>query len=59
MGDKYLEEVDEIKEGVAGYFENLFTKDKWQCPYLDGMEFKKILAVDNSMLLAPFNEEVK
>ncbi|GKV19934.1 hypothetical protein SLEP1_g30130 [Rubroshorea leprosula] len=49
--------VNEIKEGVANYFENLFAEERWQRPHLDGIEFKKISAEDNSLLLAPFNEE--
>ncbi|GKV37864.1 hypothetical protein SLEP1_g45836 [Rubroshorea leprosula] len=60
VGDKYMEQVDEIKEGVANYFQNLFTEERWQRPHLDGLEFKKISAEDNLLLLAPFNkEEVK
>ncbi|GKV53298.1 hypothetical protein SLEP1_g59830, partial [Rubroshorea leprosula] len=51
------QKVQEIKEGVANYFKILFTEERWQRPHLDGIEFKKISAEDNSFLLAPFNEE--
>ncbi|GKV04880.1 hypothetical protein SLEP1_g16977 [Rubroshorea leprosula] len=57
VGDKHMEHVQEIKEGVANYFDMLFFEDRWQRPHLDGIDFKKISAEDNSFLLAPFNEE--
>ncbi|GLT40913.1 hypothetical protein SLA2020_150100 [Shorea laevis] len=57
VGDQHMDQVQEIKEGVADYFENLFTEERWQRPHLDGIDFKKISAEDNSLLLAPFNEE--
>ncbi|GKV18712.1 hypothetical protein SLEP1_g29053 [Rubroshorea leprosula] len=57
VGDKYMEQVNEIKEGVANYFENLFTEERWQRLHLDGIEFKKISGGNNSLLLTPFNEE--
>ncbi|GKV06521.1 hypothetical protein SLEP1_g18404 [Rubroshorea leprosula] len=52
-----LEEVKEIKEGVAKHFESLFQEEEWNHPVLDGIEFKKISAEEGSMLEAPFKEE--
>ncbi|GKV17381.1 hypothetical protein SLEP1_g27896 [Rubroshorea leprosula] len=52
-----LEEVKEIKEGVAKHFESLFQEEEWNRPVLDGIEFKKISTEEGSMLEAPFKEE--
>ncbi|GKU86994.1 hypothetical protein SLEP1_g1457 [Rubroshorea leprosula] len=57
VGDNYLEQVNEIKGGVANHFENLFKEDKWQRPHLDGIPFKKISSEDNRSLVAPFSED--
>ncbi|GKV23685.1 hypothetical protein SLEP1_g33387 [Rubroshorea leprosula] len=57
VGSERLEEVKELKEGVARNFESLFQEEEWQRPVLNGIEFKKILAEEGSMLEAPFKEE--
>ncbi|GKV32990.1 hypothetical protein SLEP1_g41549 [Rubroshorea leprosula] len=57
VGDNYMEQVNEIKEGVANHFENLFKEDKWQRPHLDGIPFKKISTEDNRSLVALFSED--
>ncbi|GKV26106.1 hypothetical protein SLEP1_g35459 [Rubroshorea leprosula] len=54
---KQLSGVTEIKEGVAEYFQKLFTEEVWQRPKLDGMDFKQISQADNEFLTAPFNED--
>ncbi|GKV01589.1 hypothetical protein SLEP1_g14135 [Rubroshorea leprosula] len=57
VGNQRLEEVNSMKDGVANYFETLFKEDVWQCPVLDGVEFKKISDDERAMLEAPFSEE--
>ncbi|GKV50269.1 hypothetical protein SLEP1_g56981 [Rubroshorea leprosula] len=57
VGNQRLEEVNSMKDGVANYFETLFKEDVWQCPVLDGIEFKKISDEERAMLEAPFSEE--
>ncbi|GKV14959.1 hypothetical protein SLEP1_g25757 [Rubroshorea leprosula] len=54
---KQLTRVTEIKEGVAEYFQKLFTEEVWQRPKLDEMGFKQISQTDNEFLIAPFTEE--
>ncbi|GKU90517.1 hypothetical protein SLEP1_g4505 [Rubroshorea leprosula] len=48
---------EKIKEGVAEYFQKLFTEDVWQRPKLDGIGFKQISQANNELLTAPFTEE--
>ncbi|GKU90856.1 hypothetical protein SLEP1_g4800 [Rubroshorea leprosula] len=57
VGNERLEEVKEIKEGMANHFENLFKEENWQHPTLDGIEFNKISAEEGLVLEAQFNEE--
>ncbi|GKU94304.1 hypothetical protein SLEP1_g7819 [Rubroshorea leprosula] len=57
VGSECLEEVNNMKEGVANYFETLFKEDAWHRPALDGIQFKKISKEEREMLEAPFNEE--
>ncbi|GLU22240.1 hypothetical protein SLE2022_383300 [Rubroshorea leprosula] len=57
VNGKQLTGVAEIKEGVAEYFQNLFTEEVWQRPKLDGIGFKQISQADNELLIAPFTEE--
>ncbi|GKV42979.1 hypothetical protein SLEP1_g50328 [Rubroshorea leprosula] len=57
VGDKVTDQVNEIKEEVANYFEKIFSEDRWQRPHLDGIAFKMISEDENSLLLAPFSEE--
>ncbi|GKV09172.1 hypothetical protein SLEP1_g20714 [Rubroshorea leprosula] len=49
--------VGEIKEKMVGYLEQLFTKDRWQRPKLDGISFRQIDGADNESLMAAFSEE--
>ncbi|GKV02931.1 hypothetical protein SLEP1_g15305 [Rubroshorea leprosula] len=56
---KELKQVEDIKQGIMEFFENLFTDEGWPRPILEGWNFKNISAVDRSMLTEPFIEEVK
>ncbi|GKV04348.1 hypothetical protein SLEP1_g16510 [Rubroshorea leprosula] len=57
---KVLQEVNELKQGVADYFKNLFAKEDWKRPVLEGMGFNKISEADKELLTEPFLEsEVK
>ncbi|GKV25907.1 hypothetical protein SLEP1_g35285 [Rubroshorea leprosula] len=55
-GDQH-KDVGEIKEKMAGYFEQLYTEDRWQRPKLDGINFRQIDEADNESLMAAFSEE--
>ncbi|GKV46811.1 hypothetical protein SLEP1_g53774 [Rubroshorea leprosula] len=57
INGKQLTGVTEIKEGVAEYFQNLFTEEVWHQPKLDGIGFKQISQTDNELLIAPFSKE--
>ncbi|GKU92387.1 hypothetical protein SLEP1_g6121 [Rubroshorea leprosula] len=60
VGSERPEEVNNMKESVANYFETLFKEDTWQRPTLDGIEFKRISDEERVMLEAPFTvEEVR
>ncbi|GKU96316.1 hypothetical protein SLEP1_g9566 [Rubroshorea leprosula] len=52
-----LTEVDEVKEGVANYFEDMFKDEGWERPTLDGIHFNKISQVESCMLSTKFSEE--
>ncbi|GKU88316.1 hypothetical protein SLEP1_g2599 [Rubroshorea leprosula] len=55
-----MQEVNELKQGVADYFRNLFAKEDWKRPILEGMEFNKIFEAEKELLTKPFLEsEVK
>ncbi|GKU94756.1 hypothetical protein SLEP1_g8202 [Rubroshorea leprosula] len=55
-----LHEVNELKEGVANYFTNLFADDGWKRPVLDGVGFNQISEAEKDLLTEPFLEsEVK
>lgn len=56
----WLEEAQEVKEGVKQHFETLFSESHWSRPTLDGIDFNQISAEDNIMLTANFEEsEIK
>ncbi|GKV47213.1 hypothetical protein SLEP1_g54131 [Rubroshorea leprosula] len=60
VGSERPEEVNNMKESVANYFETLFKEDTWHRPALDGIEFKRISDEERVMLEAPFTvEEVR
>ncbi|GKV32816.1 hypothetical protein SLEP1_g41389 [Rubroshorea leprosula] len=60
VNGKQLREVGELKEGMAKYFQDLFTENDWLRPKLDGINFKQISHTDNESLMAKFSkEEVK
>ncbi|GKV30538.1 hypothetical protein SLEP1_g39340 [Rubroshorea leprosula] len=60
VNEKVSQEVNELKQGVANYFKNLFAKDDWKRPVLEGMEFNKIFEAEKEFLTEPFLEsEVK
>ncbi|GKV44506.1 hypothetical protein SLEP1_g51682 [Rubroshorea leprosula] len=50
-------EVEEIKEGVAKYFQQMFAEEKWKRPKLDGISFKQITKEDNELLTAALSEQ--
>ncbi|GKV35106.1 hypothetical protein SLEP1_g43419 [Rubroshorea leprosula] len=52
-----LTEVDEVKEGVASYFEDMFKDEGWERPTLDGIHFNKISQAESCMLSTKFTEE--
>ncbi|GKV46006.1 hypothetical protein SLEP1_g53030 [Rubroshorea leprosula] len=52
-----LTEVDEVKEGVASYFEDMFKDEGWERLTLDGIHFNKISQVESCMLSVKFTEE--
>ncbi|GLU21787.1 hypothetical protein SLE2022_379030 [Rubroshorea leprosula] len=55
-----LENVEELKEGLAAYFEKLFSKEGGARPRLDGVRFRKCSQSDNNVLTASLSvEEVK
>ncbi|GKV00002.1 hypothetical protein SLEP1_g12766 [Rubroshorea leprosula] len=60
VNGKQLREVGELKEGVAKYFQDLFTEYDRRRPKLDGINFKQLSHEDNETLMAEFTEvEVK
>ncbi|GLT88308.1 hypothetical protein SLE2022_063410 [Rubroshorea leprosula] len=60
VNGKVLQEVNELKQGVVEYFRNLFAKEDWKRPVLEGMEFNKITEAEKELLTEPFLEsEVK
>ncbi|GLU19134.1 hypothetical protein SLE2022_353990 [Rubroshorea leprosula] len=60
VSGRVLQEVNELKEGVAEYFMNLFAEDGWKRPVLDEVGFNKIFEADKKLLTEPFLEsEVK
>ncbi|GKU88311.1 hypothetical protein SLEP1_g2594 [Rubroshorea leprosula] len=60
VNEKVMQEVNELKQGVADYFRNLFAKEDWKRPILEGMEFNKIFEAEKELLTKPFLEsEVK
>ncbi|GKV03082.1 hypothetical protein SLEP1_g15450 [Rubroshorea leprosula] len=57
VNGKKLEDVDEIKNGIADYFENLFKEEEWRRPNMDGIFFKQISQTQNDLLVIPFSED--
>ncbi|GKV26410.1 hypothetical protein SLEP1_g35723 [Rubroshorea leprosula] len=57
INGKQYTEVEEIKEGVAKYFQEMFTEEKWKRPKLDGISFKQITKEDNELLTVAFLEQ--
>ncbi|GKU89772.1 hypothetical protein SLEP1_g3866 [Rubroshorea leprosula] len=57
VNGKQIREVGELKEGVAKYFQDLFTESNWLRPKLDGINFKQLSHANNESLMAEFSEE--
>ncbi|GKV46541.1 hypothetical protein SLEP1_g53515 [Rubroshorea leprosula] len=57
VNGKQIREVGELKEGVARYFQDLFTESNWLRPKLDGINFKQLSHADNESLMAEFSED--
>ncbi|GKV32839.1 hypothetical protein SLEP1_g41408 [Rubroshorea leprosula] len=57
INGKQHTEVEEIKEEVAKYFQEMFAEEKWKRPKLDGISFKQITKADNELLTAAFSEQ--
>ncbi|GKU89877.1 hypothetical protein SLEP1_g3954 [Rubroshorea leprosula] len=57
VNGKKLEDVDNIKNGILEYFENLFKKEEWKRPNMDGISFKQISQAQNDLLVMPFSED--
>ncbi|GKV15257.1 hypothetical protein SLEP1_g26053 [Rubroshorea leprosula] len=55
-GTQYTE-ARRMKEEIASFFQNMFAEEQWKRPTLEGVNFKRIYAEENSSLTTPFTEE--
>jgi len=54
VGNRWVEEVAEVKQVAAAYFSHDFTESKLDRPTLDGINFNQISNLDDSTLVAQF-----
>ncbi|KAG5544111.1 hypothetical protein RHGRI_016756 [Rhododendron griersonianum] len=57
IGDSLLERDEEIRSGIANFYEGLFREEGVGCPRVDELEFDIISVEDASCLERPFDEE--
>ncbi|GLT43305.1 hypothetical protein SLA2020_172660 [Shorea laevis] len=54
---RQLSEVQEIKQGVANHFLEVFTEEPWLRPTLKNLKFQQVSSEENAMLVASFSEK--
>jgi hypothetical protein len=57
VNDRWLEEVEEVKNHILGYFENNFKARKWDRPTIDNIWLPKLLESSKLELENPFTME--
>jgi hypothetical protein len=56
-GDGWIRGVDNIKNEVKDHFSKHFSEEWSNWPFLQGIDFPMLSVDDNTLLLAPFEEE--